>query len=45
MLAHNVPWLCEVTSLGTDYFLSKLKFLAKCKSEFITKFAIARNGC
>ena len=39
-LACNVPALGEVASFGTDYFLLKIKFLAKCKREFTTKFAI-----
>ena len=36
----NVPALGEVANFGTDYFLLKIKFLAKCKREFTTKFAI-----
>ncbi len=44
-IAGNVPALGEVANFGTDYFLSKIKFLAKCKREFTTKFAIAQNGC
>ena len=39
-LAYNVPALGEVANFGTDYFLSKIKFLAKSKREFTTKFAI-----
>ena len=41
----NVPALGEVASFGTDYFLSKIKFLAKYKREFTTKFAILPNAC
>ena len=40
IMAGNVPALGEVANFGTDYFLSKIKFLAKCKREFTTKFAI-----
>jgi hypothetical protein len=40
MLAHNVPALGEVAKFGTDYFQSKIIFLAKRKLEFTTKFAI-----
>jgi hypothetical protein len=40
-----VPALGEVANFGTDYFLSKIKFLAKCKREFTTKFAILPNAC
>jgi hypothetical protein len=39
-LAHNVPALGEVANFGTDYFLLKIKFLARNKSVFTTKFAI-----
>ena len=45
MLAVNVPALGEVANFGTDYFLSKIKFLAKYKREFTTKFAILPNAC
>ena len=45
MLAYNVPALGEVANFGTDYFLSKIKFLAKSKREFTTKFAILPNAC
>jgi len=41
----NVPALGEVASFGTDYFLSKIKFLAKCKREITTKFTILPNAC
>jgi hypothetical protein len=44
-VAANVPALGEVASFGTDYFLSKIKILAKRKREFTTKFAIAPNVC
>ena len=44
-MAVNVPALGEVANFGTDYFLSKIKFLAKCKREFTTKFAILPNAC
>jgi len=33
-----------VANFITDYFLLKIKFLAKCEREFTTKFTIARNG-
>ena len=32
----NVPALGEVANYGTDYFLLKIKFLAKDKREFTT---------
>ncbi len=41
----NVPALGEVANFGTDYFLLKIKFLAKCKRVFTTKFAILLNAC
>jgi len=41
----NVPALGEVANFGTDYFLSKVKFLARNKCEFTTKFAILPNAC
>ena len=41
----NVPALCAVANFGTDYFLSKIKILAKRKREFTIKFAIAQNAC
>ena len=41
----NVPRLQEVANFGTNYFLLKIKILAKRKREFTTKFAIARNRC
>ncbi|KIX22679.1 hypothetical protein SY27_02325 [Flavobacterium sp. 316] len=44
-LTANVPVLGEVESFGTDYFLLKIKFLAKCKRVFTTKFAIFPNAC
>ncbi|MCF6142540.1 hypothetical protein L1S34_14705, partial [Flavobacterium sp. K77] len=37
--------LGEVANFGTDYFLSKIKFLARNKREFTTKFAILPNAC
>ena len=39
-LVFNVPALGEVANFGTDYFLSKIKFLARNKRVFTTKFAI-----
>ena len=39
-IAH-VPALCAVAKFGTDYFLLKIKILAKRKRELTTKFAIA----
>ena len=44
-IATNVPALGEVANFGTDYFLLKIKFLAKRKRELTTESAIARNGC
>ena len=44
-LVFNVPALGEVANFGTDYFLLNYKFLAKCKREFTTKFAILPNAC
>ena len=44
-LVFNVPALGEVANFGTDYFLSKIKFLARNKREFTTKFAILPNAC
>ena len=41
----NVPALGEVANFGTNYFLLNYKFLAKCKREFTTKFAILPNAC
>jgi hypothetical protein len=41
----DVPALGEVANFGTDYFLSKIKFLARNKGEFTTKFAILPNAC
>jgi hypothetical protein len=41
----NVPALGEVAKFGTDYFLLKIKFLAKYKRVFTTKFAILPNAC
>jgi len=35
----------SVAKFGTNYFLLKIKILAKRKRELTTKFAIARNGC
>jgi hypothetical protein len=44
-VATSVPALGEVAKFGTDYFLLKIKILAKRERELTTKFAIARNGC
>ena len=44
-ITYNVPALGEVANFGTTYFLLKIKFLAKCKLEFTTKFAILPNAC
>ena len=44
-IAFNVPALGEVAKFGTDYFLSKIKFLARNKRVFTTKFAILPNAC
>ena len=44
-ISHNVPALGEVASFGTDYFLLKIKFLARNKRVFTTKFAILPNAC
>ena len=35
----------SVAKFGTNYFLLKIKILAKRKRELTTKFAIARNRC
>ena len=37
--------LSYVANFATDYFLLKIKFLAKSKREFTTKFAILPNAC
>lgn len=37
--------LGEVANFVTDYFLLKIKFLAKRKREITTKFAILPNAC
>jgi hypothetical protein len=44
-IAHNVSALGEVANFGTDYFLSKIKFLARNKGVFTTKFAMLPNAC
>jgi hypothetical protein len=44
-MPYNVPALGEVANFGTDYFLSKIKFLARNKRVFTTKFAILPNAC
>ena len=44
-VAYNVSRLQEVANFGTNYFLLKIKILAKRKREFTTKFAIAPNVC
>jgi len=44
-MAYNVPALGEVAKFGTDYFLLNIKFLARNKREFTTKFAILPNAC
>ncbi|OAE90354.1 hypothetical protein FPG87_12315 [Flavobacterium psychrophilum] len=41
----NVPALGDVANFGIDYFLSKIKFLARNKRKFTTKFAILPNAC
>jgi hypothetical protein len=43
-LATNVLPLHAVVNLGTDYFLLKIKILAKLIREFTTKFAILPNA-
>jgi hypothetical protein len=40
-MATNVPPLHAVANFGTDYFLLKIKILAKRKRELTTKLAIA----
>lgn len=44
---HNLTYcgFSSVANFGTDYFLLKIKFLAKCKPEFTLKFAILPNAC
>ena len=44
-LAYNVPRLQEVANFGTNYFLLKIKILAKRERELTTKFAISCNRC
>lgn len=44
-MSGNVPALGEVANFGTNYFLLKIKFLAKDEREFTTKFAILPNAC
>ena len=41
----NVWPLGEVANFVTGYFPLKIKFLARRKREFTTKFAILPNGC
>ena len=45
ILVVNIPALGEVANFGTDYFLKKIKFLAKYKRVFTTKFVVVRNRC
>ena len=40
----DVPPLGEVAKFGTNYFLLKIKILAKRERELTTKFAIARTA-
>ncbi|OOV28621.1 hypothetical protein BXU11_01330 [Flavobacterium sp. LM5] len=40
----DVPVIGEVARFATDYFLSKIKFLARNKRVFTTKFAILPNS-
>ena len=42
---NELSLLIDNNSDATDYFLLKIKFLAKCKREFTTKFAIVQNAC
>ena len=44
-LSYNVPRLQEVANFGTNYFLLKIKILAKRERELTTKFAISCNRC
>jgi len=44
-LTANVPRLQEVANFGTNYFLLKIKILAKREHELTTKFAISCNRC
>lgn len=41
----NVSRLCEVANFVTAKFSIEIKFLAKDKREFTTKFAIVPNMC
>ncbi len=41
----NVPALGDIAKFGTDYFLLKIKFLAKRERKFAAKLAISPNGC
>jgi hypothetical protein len=43
-LKRNVLRLQEVVNFVTDYFLLKIKFLAKRKREFTTKFVILQKA-
>lgn len=45
IMTANVPALGEVASFGTDYFLLKIKFLARNKREFTIKLAVLPNAC
>ena len=44
-MTDNVSALCEVANFVTLNFLSKIKFLARNKRDFTTKFAILQNAC
>ncbi|CAM4240752.1 hypothetical protein FLTE109939_00345 [Flavobacterium terrigena] len=44
-ITYNVSGLGAVALRGTDFFLLKIKFLAKCELEFTSKFAILPNAC
>jgi hypothetical protein len=42
---YNVSMLGDIAKFATVYLPQKIKYLAKRKREFITKFAILPNGC
>ena len=44
-ILYKVVALSEVANFGTDYFLLKIKILAKCIREYTSKFANSPNTC
>ena len=43
-MAYNGPRLCAVANNGTDYFRSKIKFLAKDKYEFTQNSQLCKTA-